>query len=251
MSRRTRNWVNRSCYHLTHRCHNKEYFFKRSLTRDTYLKELREMISRFRVDILNYTITCNHIHLLVYAGKGTEIEKGMQYLQGRMAQRFNMFSDRQGSFWSDRYHATLIESGTHLRRCLFYIDFNMVRAGVVKHPSEWKHGGYHELNGNKKRNVIINFTKLLRHLRMEQDKGQFWDWYNKTIDLETKKNMERQKCWSEALAVGSKDWIGKIKGKVGKYRMIVLDSDAGIKYTQEEPGNIPELQESSEPYAIY
>ncbi len=41
----------------------------------------------------------------------------------------------------------MIETGTHLSRCLFYIDLNMVRAGVVQHPEEWQHGGYRELDG--------------------------------------------------------------------------------------------------------
>ncbi len=35
-----------------------------------------------------------------------------------------------------------IESDEHFLRCLVYIDMNMVRAGVVKHPAEWVHGGY-------------------------------------------------------------------------------------------------------------
>ena len=45
------------------------------------------------------------------------------------------------AFWEDRYHATAIEADDHLRRCLVYIDLNMVRAGVVKHPAEWAHSG--------------------------------------------------------------------------------------------------------------
>jgi putative transposase len=40
----------------------------------------------------------------------------------------------------DRYHATAIESGEHLWHCPVYVDLNMVKAGVVKQPSEWKCG---------------------------------------------------------------------------------------------------------------
>jgi len=36
-----------------------------------------------------------------------------------------------------RYHATAVESGGHLTRCMVYIDTNMVRAGVVSHPAMW------------------------------------------------------------------------------------------------------------------
>jgi putative transposase len=38
---------------------------------------------------------------------------------------------RKGAFWEDRYHATAIESGEHLLRCLVYIDLDMVRVGRV------------------------------------------------------------------------------------------------------------------------
>ncbi|MGD8650212.1 MAG: hypothetical protein PVG26_20320 [Desulfobacterales bacterium] len=44
-------------------------------------------------------------------------------------------------FREDRYHATAIESGEHLWHCPVYVDLSMVRAGVVKHPSEWKCSG--------------------------------------------------------------------------------------------------------------
>jgi len=33
-------------------------------------------------------------------------------------------------------------SDRHLIQCIAYIDLNMVRAGVVNHPSEWNFGGY-------------------------------------------------------------------------------------------------------------
>jgi len=41
----------------------------------------------------------------------------------------------------DGYHATAIETGEHLLRCLVYVDLNMVRTGIVSHPEQWSHGG--------------------------------------------------------------------------------------------------------------
>ena len=52
---------------------------------------------------------------------------------------------RKGAYWEDRYHATAIEADKHLLQCLVYIDLNMVRAGVVDHPSEWGFCGYNEI----------------------------------------------------------------------------------------------------------
>lgn len=258
MSRRKRNWLDRSCYHITHRCLDREFFFEHALTRDTYLKELRETITRFKVDILNYMITSNHVHILVYAGSGMEIEKGMQYIQGRMAQRYNMRTGREGAFWSGRYHATLIESGTHLSQCLFYIDYNMMRTGAVSHPSEWKHSGYHELSGNRKRYRIINKTRLLRKLGMADEHDRFLEWYCLTIDSKSKQYMDRQKYWTEALAVGSQGWIQEMKGKIGINRLRSVHEEefkqfgekTGI-YSQKEPSESMRVNDDDAIYALY
>jgi putative transposase len=57
-------------------------------------------------------------------------------IAGRTAHEFNQRKNRKGAYWEDRYHATAVEANRYLVQCLVYIDLNMVRAGVVKHPSE-------------------------------------------------------------------------------------------------------------------
>jgi hypothetical protein len=65
------------------------------------------------------------------------IPKSIQLIAGRTGREYNQRKSRKGAFWEDRYHATAVKTGNHLTRCLAYIDLNMVRAGVVRHPSEW------------------------------------------------------------------------------------------------------------------
>jgi putative transposase len=79
---------------------------------------------------------------------------------GRTGQEYNQRKDRKGAFWEDRYHATAIESGEHLLRCIVYIDLNMVRAGIVDHPSQWPFCGYNEIQAPRRKNVLINYEKL-------------------------------------------------------------------------------------------
>ena len=87
--------------------------------------------------ILNYAVTSNHVHLLVLDEKGRDvIPQSIKLVAGRTGQEYNLRKNRKGAFWEDRYHATAVESEQHLLRCLVYIDLNMVRAGVVSHPSE-------------------------------------------------------------------------------------------------------------------
>jgi putative transposase len=122
---------------------------------------LREARKRFGVQILNYAVTSNHVHLLVKdSGDAGSIPSAIQLVAGRTGQEYNHRKRRKGAFWEDRYHATAIETGEHLRRCLVYTDLNMVRAGVVKHPAEWVHGGYHEIQGQRRRNSILALDVL-------------------------------------------------------------------------------------------
>ena len=61
--------------------------------------------------VLNYVVTCNHIHLNVYEKDRREtIPKSIQLLAGRTGQEYNQRKKRKGAFWEDRYHATAIET---------------------------------------------------------------------------------------------------------------------------------------------
>ena len=86
--------------------------------------------------------------------------KSIQLVAGRTGQEYNQRKDRKGAFWEDRYHATAIESGEHLLRCIVYIGLNMVRAGIVDHPSQWPFCGYNEIQEPRRKNVLINYEKL-------------------------------------------------------------------------------------------
>ena len=72
----------------------------------------------------------------------------------------NLRKKRKGAFWEDRYHATAVESEHHLFQCLKYIDLNMVRAGVVNHPSQWEFSGYTGIQNPRRKNVLIAYQKL-------------------------------------------------------------------------------------------
>jgi putative transposase len=71
-------------------------------------------------------VSANHIHLHAFDNESQAIAKSMQLIAGRPAQEYNNRKQRKGAFWEDRYHATAVEAGGHLARCLVYIDLNRV-----------------------------------------------------------------------------------------------------------------------------
>ncbi len=77
---------------------------------------------------MNYAVTSNHIHLLVVGdGDRDIIPKSIKLIAGRTGQEYNQRKNRKGAFWEDRYHATAVEKGDHLFRCLVYIDLYPVK----------------------------------------------------------------------------------------------------------------------------
>ena len=204
MPRANRCFLPGHIWHITHRCHKKEFLLKFAQTRQRYTYWLFQARKRFEVEILNYTITSNHVHLIVRGGGCNQgIPSLMQLVAGRTGQEYNTRKQRKGAFWEDRYHATAIETGAYLRRCLLYVDFNMVRAGVVKHPREWAHGGYHEIQGNKQRNTIINLPALMEALEIDNVETLRTAHREWTAEALQENTSERRGFWSESVAVGS------------------------------------------------
>jgi len=159
MPRAKRYFIPGYFWHITQRCHKREFLFKFSRDRRTWIRWLYEARTRYGLKVLNYTVTSNHIHLLVKS-ESDEVAKSMQLISGSTAQQYNNRKNRKGAFWEDRYHATAIESGQHLVNCMLYIDMNMVRAGVVKDPLSWLDSGCHEIIKPlpKYRTILLDFV---------------------------------------------------------------------------------------------
>ena len=78
MSRRKRAWIDSACYHITHECHERRFLFRFAKYRDFYIRHLLEMRKRYDIDILDYMVTSNHVHLLLRSKKGERISEGLR-----------------------------------------------------------------------------------------------------------------------------------------------------------------------------
>ncbi len=207
MPRANRYILPDNIYHITHRCGNGEYLLRFRQDRDTYRNWLVKGSQRHDISVLGYCITSNHVHLIVTASSQKAVSSMVQLAAGCTAQQYNNRKQRTGPFWEDRFHCTLIDSGSYFWNCLSYIDLNMVRAGVVDHPSEWKWTGYREFAGLKKRYRAINVNSLLEKLEIPDiDKARKkYETFLRQRKTLAGKNREPQ--WTESLAVGSEPFV--------------------------------------------
>lgn len=217
MPRAHRHYLPGHVWHITHRCHQHDFLLKFARDRRRCTGWLFEAKKRYGLCVLNYIVTSNHFHLLVYdTGSPRIISKSLQLIAGRTAQEYNQRKGRKGAFWEDRYHATAVACDKHLAECLIYIDLNMVRAGVVSDPSEWECSGYHESLMERQRYRIIDSERLTHLLGMENERTLA---ENRRRWIEAKiqeGNLERETSWSQGVAVGSKAYLTEIQNQMGQ-----------------------------------
>lgn len=231
MPRANRYFLPNHIWHITHRCHKKEFLLKFAKDRQCWRHWLFEAKKRYGLCVLNYIVTSNHIHLLVRDRGEGEISQSIQLIAGRTAQEYNQRKARQGAFWEDRYHATAVDSVDYLARCMVYIDLNMVRAGAVKHPAEWDVCGYREIQQPPKRYTIINRKALSELFGFKQDvklQESLAQWVEEALKGE---KLQREEYWTDGLAVGHPSFLEEIKSNLGikgRYRDIEKQQDVHV-----------------------
>jgi len=238
MPRANRVFIPGHLWHITQRCHQREFLLKARIDRRRWLYWLFEAQRRYGLCVLNYIVTCNHIHLLVRDQCRDEIAAAMRLVAGRTGQEHNDRRKRRGAFWQDRYHATAVQSDRHLVRCMTYIDLNMVRAGVVAHPSQWAESGYCELQRLPQRYRIIDtgaLCTLLDCCSPELLRRRVATWTENVLAASAP---VRQPEWTESVAVGTKRFLRSVKGDLGPRAVSRAIDEAGdVSCLREEPSN--------------
>jgi putative transposase len=223
MPRAKRIYIPGLAWHITQRCHKREFLLGCHRDRKNWLGWMLQAIHRYHVTLLNYMVTSNHVHLLVLDdGPRRSIAQAMHLASGRTAQEYNIRKHRGGAFWEDRYHATAVATDIHLLRCMFYIDLNMVRAGVVAHPEEWLYCGFQEIIASRQRYRMVEKLKLCRLLGIPASElaTTYQRWINEFIK---DARLERESFWTQSLAVGKEEFVRSVKKQLGlraKYRKI-------------------------------
>ncbi len=200
---------------ITHRCHGNAERLRYLKDRERYLYWAREARRNHGLCVLNYTITRDHIHLLVLDQKRGEIPRSLSAIAMATARDYRARGYSAKPFWEERYQVTAIDDGTHLLHCLAYLDLNMVRHGRVDHPRRWSTCGYHEIVGRPSRYRVINMIALMDLLRFRtsQDLRAFYrNWIETIVAADPGAKEPR---WCNSLAVGRKGFIDLVRERYG------------------------------------
>lgn len=200
-------------YHLTHRCHDRRFLLRFNRERKAYREWLRVGVKRYRVPVYGYCITSSHTHAVVHVDDREAVARLMQLAAGAVASSLNTRKGHEGSVWEHPYRCTRVQDGQHLLNCLRYVDLNMARAGVVTHPRDWRWCGYDELTGQRQRYRVLDIDRLLQSLDLP-DAASLSRLHEEGIARQIERRaLSRQGHWTEALAVGSEDFVARAENE--------------------------------------
>jgi len=101
----------------------------------------------------------NHFHILIEQCSDTSISKLILKAFTSYAMYINKKYGRVGHIFQDQFKSVLMESDPQLMWTSAYIHMNPVKAGLVKHPSQYKWSSYEDYVADRK--LPITYTDFL------------------------------------------------------------------------------------------
>ncbi len=133
-------------YHVTSRGNEKANIFRDDRDRARFLEILGLVAQASGWAVHGYCLMGNHFHLLVETPRGN-LSAGMQRINGRYTQWFNLRHRRSGHLFQGRYKAILVERDAHLLELCRYVVLNPVRVGIVSSAGAWPWSNYRATSG--------------------------------------------------------------------------------------------------------
>lgn len=150
-------------YHVTTRGVERRAIFRSDGDRLDFLDILRRVVLARGWLCHAYCLMDNHYHLVI-ATPESDLSPGMQALNGRYAQRFNRRYERRGHLFEARFQAALVTEESHALNTCRYVVRNPVRAGICRHPGDWRWSSFAATVGERPPPVFLTTSWLLGQL---------------------------------------------------------------------------------------
>ena len=128
-------------FHKMWRTHNKEFLLQPHQEKREYLfcvkQDIQKRCAPKDFVLHSYCLMSNHVHETgELMGEIGSLSEHMRRAHGRFGQGFNKRHQRKGAVAYDRPKTTHVENQKALMKCMFYVDCNPVRAGLISHPTD-------------------------------------------------------------------------------------------------------------------
>ena len=155
--------------HIIQRGNNRSVCFYAEDDYLFYRHHLGELAERFGCAIHAYVLMTNHVHLLLTPARADSASLLMKHLGQRYVQYINRQYQRSGTLWEGRFRSCLTQSQDYVLACYRYIELNPERAGMVRHPRDYRWTSY-PANAEGKGDRLL--TAHAQYLRLGTDAQQ-------------------------------------------------------------------------------
>jgi len=118
-----------------------------------------DLLKRFKKELLfklyHFCLMPNHTHFVLEPTIEGSLSKIMLKITLAHTRYFNKKYKGVGHVWQGRYKSSLINKGNYFIWCGLYNELNPARAGLVKHPKDWKWSSFN-FYGAEKTNTLID-----------------------------------------------------------------------------------------------
>jgi putative transposase len=130
-------------HHVIQRGNNRQPIFFEPKDYEVFLDCLRAAKQKCHARLYAYVLMTNHIHLLVEPEREGDLGRFMQSVGRRYVRYINDTYERTGTLWEGRFKSAIVSRDEYLIACSRYIELNPVRAGMVRHPREYRWSSFH------------------------------------------------------------------------------------------------------------
>jgi putative transposase len=142
-------------FHLWWRGHNREHVLRGDSEKQRYLDLLRRALEKIveragsstaPVELYSFCLMSNHAHISGMVSSSSPsifpLSRMFQAAHSLFGRWYNRRNHRSGKVAEERFKTRLVENDAALQAVMLYNDANPVKAGMVKHPKDYRWNSY-------------------------------------------------------------------------------------------------------------
>jgi len=142
-------------FHILNRGNNRQTIFRDEEDFEYFISLLKRFKKELSFDFYHFCLMPNHTHFVLEPTIEGSLPKIMLKLTLAHTRYFNKKYRGVGHVWQGRYKSSLIDKENYFLWCGLYNELNPVRAGLVKHPKDWRWSSFN-FYASKEIDPLIN-----------------------------------------------------------------------------------------------
>jgi len=169
-------------HHVLNRGVEKRTVFLNEDDYEMFLALLCEACVLFNMKVHSYCLMSNHYHLLLEL-QSDNLSKAMRFINSRYAIYFNKKLKRVGHLWQGRFKSWYITDEAYLYTLIKYIEFNPLKANMVKKLEEYNYSSYRSFVGLDAPLSCLVGSVLFEHYLNNEERVEFFTYSYDENDL--------------------------------------------------------------------